>query len=107
MYLPAGAALAYNPHEEISEAIIEPLACVAARAPANDADGSRRSPCTSWSATALDAERIRGLGIPLVSINALTRDIPVSRLLIPHDGHPSAFTNQLLAGELKRRLLSQ
>jgi hypothetical protein len=51
-------------------------------------------------------KRIRGLGIPLVSINALTRDMPVSRLLIPYDGHPSAFTNQLLADELKRRLLS-
>ena len=40
------------------------------------------------------------------TLNALTRDMPVSRLLIPYDGHPSAFTNQLLADELKRRLLS-
>jgi hypothetical protein len=52
-------------------------------------------------------KRIRRLGIPLVSVNALTRDIPIPRLLIPHDGHPSAFTNQLIAGELKRRLLMQ
>jgi hypothetical protein len=51
--------------------------------------------------------RIRELGIPLVSVNSLTRDIPVSKLLIEHDGHPSAFTDGLIAAELKRRLMSQ
>jgi hypothetical protein len=52
-------------------------------------------------------DRIRALGIPLVSVNTLTYRIPVSRLLIPYDGHPTAFTNGLIAGELKRRLLLQ
>lgn len=51
--------------------------------------------------------RLRGLGIELVSVNELTRTYDVSRLLIPHDGHPNAFTNELIAGELKRRLLRQ
>ena len=51
--------------------------------------------------------RVRQLGIPLVSVNALTHDMPVGKVLIPHDGHPSAFTNGLIAAELKRRLMSQ
>lgn len=52
-------------------------------------------------------DRVRKLGIPLVSVNRLTNMIPVSRLLIPHDGHPTAFTNGLVAAELKRRLLPE
>jgi hypothetical protein len=51
--------------------------------------------------------RIRQLGIPLVSVNALTKDMPIPKVLIPHDGHPSAYTNGLIAAELKRRLMSQ
>jgi len=51
--------------------------------------------------------RIRDLGIPFVSVNSLTRDMPIPKLLIPHDGHPSAFSNQLIAVALKRRLLQQ
>jgi hypothetical protein len=51
--------------------------------------------------------RIRELGIPLVSVNDLTRDKPIDKVLIKHDGHPTAFTNGLIAGELKRRLMSQ
>jgi hypothetical protein len=51
--------------------------------------------------------RVRDLGIPFVSVNALTRDMPIPKLLIPHDGHPSAFSNRLIAEELKRRLLLQ
>lgn len=49
--------------------------------------------------------RVRALGIPLVSVNALTDNIPVEKLLIPHDGHPTAYTNRLIAGELRKRLL--
>jgi len=48
--------------------------------------------------------RLRKLGIPLVSVDNLTNQIDVSRLLIPHDGHPTAYTYELIAGELKRRL---
>ena len=52
-------------------------------------------------------ERLRKFGIELVSVNQLTKTYDVSRLLIPHDGHPNPFTNELIAGELKRRLLPQ
>ena len=49
-------------------------------------------------------DRLRKLGITLVSVDNLTRKIDVSLLLIPHDGHPTAYTYELIAGELKRRL---
>lgn len=49
-------------------------------------------------------DRLRKLGIPLVSVDRLTNNIDVSRLLIPHDGHPTAYTYELIAGELTRRL---
>lgn len=48
--------------------------------------------------------RLRKLGIPLVSVDDLTRKIDMSLLLIPHDGHPTAYTYELIAAELKRRL---
>lgn len=48
--------------------------------------------------------RLRNLGIPLLSVDSLTHRIDVSQLLIPHDGHPTAYTYELIAGELKRRL---
>jgi hypothetical protein len=48
--------------------------------------------------------RLRKLGIPLLSVDRLTNNIDVSLLLIPHDGHPTAYTYELIAGELKRRL---
>jgi len=49
-------------------------------------------------------DRVRRLGTPMVSVDRLTTGIHVSRLLIPHDGHPSAFANKLIADELKRLL---
>lgn len=48
--------------------------------------------------------RLRKLGIPLVSVDNLTNKIDMSLLLIPHDGHPTAYTYELIAGELTRRL---
>ncbi|MDP1839635.1 MAG: hypothetical protein Q8N31_26405 [Reyranella sp.] len=48
--------------------------------------------------------RLRKLGIPLVSVDQLTSSIDMSLLLIPHDGHPTAYTYELIAGELTRRL---
>lgn len=48
--------------------------------------------------------RIRQTGVPLLSVDNLTRNRDMAVVLIPHDGHPSAFTNELIAGELKRRL---
>ena len=38
--------------------------------------------------------RLRKLGIELVSVNQLTKTYDVSRLLIPHDGHPNALHQQ-------------
>jgi hypothetical protein len=48
--------------------------------------------------------RLRGMGMPMVSVAALMEGIEVSRQIIEHDGHPSALTNRLIALELKRRL---
>ncbi len=50
--------------------------------------------------------RLRDLGIPLLSVDSLTRKMDVSLLLIPHDGHPTAYTYELIANELKRRLIA-
>jgi hypothetical protein len=51
--------------------------------------------------------RLRKLGIPLISVDHVTSQYDVSRLLIPHDGHPKAFTTELIAGELKHYLMLQ
>jgi len=48
--------------------------------------------------------RLRKQGIILVSVDQLTDHMEQSRLSFPHDGHPTAFVNELVAGELKRRL---
>lgn len=48
--------------------------------------------------------RLRQAGIALLSVDNLTSKIDMSLLLIPHDGHPTAYTYELIAGELKRRL---
>ena len=52
-------------------------------------------------------ERLRKLGIPLISVDHVTNAYDVSQLLIPHDGHPNAFTTELIAAELRRYLKSQ
>jgi hypothetical protein len=52
-------------------------------------------------------DRLRKLGIPLISVDHVTGPYDVSRVLIPHDGHPNAFTTELIAGELKRYLMPQ
>jgi hypothetical protein len=52
-------------------------------------------------------DRLRKLGIPLISVDHVTGAYDVSRLLIPHDGHPNAFTTELIAAELKRHLMPQ
>jgi len=61
-------------------------------------------PATPFLVTVLN--RLRKAGIPLLSVDNLTSKIDVSLLLIPHDGHPTAYTYELIAGELKRRLKS-
>jgi hypothetical protein len=52
-------------------------------------------------------DRLRKLGIPLISVDRVTGQYDVSRLLFPHDGHPKAFTTEIIAAELKRRLMPQ
>ncbi len=47
---------------------------------------------------------LRMHGISLISVDSLVVGYDVSQLLIPHDGHPTALTNQLIAAELTRRL---
>ena len=49
--------------------------------------------------------RLRREGMPLLAVDRLTWMYDVSKLLIPHDGHPNAFSNELIAGELKKRLI--
>jgi hypothetical protein len=49
-------------------------------------------------------DRVRRLETPLVSVVGLLDGIEVSRWTIPHDGHPSALVDHLIAAELKRRL---
>lgn len=48
--------------------------------------------------------RIRRLGTPLLSVDSQTERFDVSQLLIPHDGHPNAFSNELIAEGLKKLL---
>jgi hypothetical protein len=52
-------------------------------------------------------DRLRKLGIPLISVDRVTGQYDVSRLLFPHDGHPKAFTTEIIAAELKRHLIPQ
>lgn len=50
-------------------------------------------------------EGLRRRGLPLISADDLTKLTLMSLVLIPDDGHPTRFTNQRIAGELRRRLL--
>ena len=49
-------------------------------------------------------KRLRDAGIQLLSVDRLTSSIPVSQLIIPHDGHPTALVYELIARDLKARL---
>ena len=49
--------------------------------------------------------QLRKLGIELVRVDDLTSGQPTDKILIPHDGHPTRYTNELIAGELKKRLI--
>jgi hypothetical protein len=48
--------------------------------------------------------QLRKLGIELVRVDDLTSGQPIDKILIPHDGHPTRATNELIAAELKKRL---
>jgi hypothetical protein len=49
--------------------------------------------------------QMRKLGIELIRVDDLTSGHPTDKLLIPYDGHPRRFTNELIAAELKKRLI--
>jgi hypothetical protein len=48
--------------------------------------------------------RLRKLGAPMFSESSATYGQEVGRLMIPRDGHPSAFTAELIAAALKKLL---
>ena len=50
-------------------------------------------------------KQLRQMGIELLRVDDLTSQQSVDKLLIPHDGHPTAYTNALIAEELKKRLI--
>jgi len=50
-------------------------------------------------------DQVRKLGVETIRVDDLTSGKPMDKLLIPHDGHPKVLTNELIAGELKRRLI--
>ena len=49
--------------------------------------------------------KLRAAGVKLMRVNDVTSGHDVSKLLIPHDGHPTAFQDGLIAAELKRLLI--
>jgi hypothetical protein len=48
---------------------------------------------------------LRERGLSLMSINRLVSGLPSEKIIIPHDGHPTAFANGLVATDLKKRLI--
>ena len=50
-------------------------------------------------------KQLRKMGIELLRVDEFTSNKPLDLVNIPHDGHPSAYTNEMVAAELKRRLI--
>jgi len=48
---------------------------------------------------------LRERGLTLIPVDSLTASLPVAKVTIPHDGHPSALADGLVAAELKKRLI--
>ncbi len=48
---------------------------------------------------------LRDRGLPLFSAERPTYGQPASKLMIPHEGHPTAFTVRLIAEALKKKLV--
>lgn len=48
--------------------------------------------------------RLRKLGAPMVGESATTHGMDSTKLMIPHDGHPSALTTELIAAAVKKLL---
>jgi hypothetical protein len=49
-------------------------------------------------------DRLRKQGFELMSVDQFTSNIDSARLMFPHDGHPKAFVNGLIANGLMRQL---
>lgn len=48
--------------------------------------------------------KLRRLGVPMLSVADATQGEAAARLMIPHDGHPSAFSTERIAIALKKLL---
>ena len=48
--------------------------------------------------------RVRDLGTPTIRVDTLTDGMEAAKIMIPHDGHPNAFTNEMVAGAVSRKL---
>jgi hypothetical protein len=48
---------------------------------------------------------LRDRGLPLFSAERPTYGQPAAKLMIPHEGHPTAFTVRLIAEALKKKLV--
>jgi hypothetical protein len=49
-------------------------------------------------------DRLRERRVPMMFVDHETKNHDASELQIPHNGHPSAFANRLVAGQLRHRL---
>jgi hypothetical protein len=49
--------------------------------------------------------KLKAAGVKLMRVNDVTGGHDVSKLLIPHNGHPTAFQDRLIAAEVKRLLV--
>ena len=49
-------------------------------------------------------QRVRDLRAPMVRVDTLTDGMEAAKIMIPHDGHPNAFTNEMVARAVSRNL---
>ncbi len=52
-------------------------------------------------------KRVRELGDPVISVDRLTQRMEAARIMIPHDGHPTAFVYGMLAEKLTQELVKR
>ena len=89
----------------VHERLGAPLIAVYTWPDRTDASVDRGGYSQSQLISAID--RLRAKGLPLLRVYDLTAGVDPNLVTIPHDGHPSAHTDRLIAGELRRRLLPQ
>ncbi|SKA41675.1 hypothetical protein SAMN02745126_06514 [Enhydrobacter aerosaccus] len=74
--------------------------------PDEDAPPGRDEPGRTQPALVKILTGLRDRGLSLMSAEKPTWNKELSKLVIPHDGHPSAYANALIAEALKQRLLA-